>query len=60
MTPVFYLLNLPMKQHWFIREDSSWFIDLPEYIARGGSKADLEMISGAHKMRDILPAGKMK
>jgi hypothetical protein len=58
MKPDFYLLNLVMKQHRFIRENSGWFIDLPEYIARGGSKADLEMISGADTMLDIIAAGK--
>jgi len=43
-----------MKQHRFAREEMGWFIDLPEYIGQGGDKADLQMISGADTMLDII------
>jgi hypothetical protein len=43
-----------MKIHRFVREDSGWYIDLPEYIAQGGSKADLQMVDGADTMLDII------
>lgn len=48
-----------MKVHRFVREDNSWYIDLPEYIEQGGSKGDLEMVSGADTMLDII-AGKVR
>jgi hypothetical protein len=43
-----------MQTHTFLKEDDQWFIDLPEYIANGGSKADLRMIAGADTMLDIM------
>ena len=43
-----------MQQHRFIREGNEWFIDLPEFLAQGGSKADLQMVSGADTMLDII------
>lgn len=43
-----------MKQHRFYREDGGWYIDLPNYLAQGGSKGDLAMISGADTMLDII------
>ena len=43
-----------MKQHRFVREDGRWYIDLPEFLAQGGDKADLEMISGADTMLNII------
>jgi len=47
-----------MKQHRFILEDSSWYIDLPQFLEQGGNKADLEMVSGADTMLDIIAEGK--
>jgi len=52
------LLNLNMKQYRFIREGPGWYIDLPEYLEQGGSKADLEMVSGADTMLDIIAGEK--
>jgi len=46
-----------MKQHRFVHEESGWYIDLPEYLEQGGSKGDLQMVSGADTMLDII-AGK--
>jgi hypothetical protein len=48
-----------IRIHTFIKEDNRWFIDLPEYIEQGGSKAELEMVAGADEMLSIL-AGKKK
>lgn len=49
-----------MKQHHFVREDGRWYIDLPEFLAQGGDKADLEMISGADTMLNIIAGEKDK
>lgn len=43
-----------MQQHRFIREGREWFIDLPEFLAQGGSKGDLQMVSGADTMLDLI------
>jgi hypothetical protein len=43
-----------MKTHHFVREGMGWYIDLPEYLAQGGDKGDLQMISGADTMLDII------
>lgn len=43
-----------MQTHTFIKEDSKWFIDLPEYIANGGAKGDLQMVEGADTMLDTI------
>ena len=43
-----------MKQHRFYREGGGWYIDLPEYLAQGGSKGDLAMVAGADTMLDIV------
>jgi hypothetical protein len=36
-----------MQIQTFIKEDNQWFIDLPEYLANGGAKGDLQMVAGA-------------
>jgi len=46
-----------MKTHTFIKDDSGWYIDLPEYIANGGDKGDLAMVLGADTMLDIMSGG---
>ena len=35
-------------------ENGAWLIDLPEYIAAGGSKEDLYMVAGADLFLDFL------
>ncbi len=40
------------------QEPSGWYIELPEYIAQGGNKGDLEMVDGADIMLDIMAAGR--
>jgi hypothetical protein len=42
------------KTHRFYRENGGWYIDLPAYIAQGGSKGDLAMVAGADTMLDIV------
>jgi hypothetical protein len=44
----------------FIRENGRWYIDLPEYLAQGGSKSDLEMVAGADDVLDIMADGENK
>jgi hypothetical protein len=47
-----------MKIHRFYKEDyGGWYIDLPEYLEQGGSKADLAMVAGADTMLDIVANG---
>ncbi|HEU4861344.1 MAG TPA: DUF6717 family protein [Chitinophagaceae bacterium] len=43
-----------MKEHRFVREGIEWYIDLPEYLLQGGDKGDLQMVSGADTMLDII------
>ena len=43
-----------MKEHRFVREGMGWYIDLPEYLLQGGDKGDLQMVSGADTMLDII------
>jgi len=43
-----------MKQHRFVRESGDWYIDLPEYLEQGGNKGDLQMVSGADTMLNII------
>ena len=47
-----------MRHHRFIREGNRWYIDVPEFLEQGGSKADLEMVSGADTMLDMMAGGK--
>lgn len=47
-----------MKKYTFYKEDDNkWYIDLPEFIEQGGSKEELEMVSGADTFLDILSVG---
>lgn len=46
-----------MHTHTFTKELSGWYIELPDYIAQGGSKADLQMVDGADTMLDIMAEG---
>lgn len=47
-----------MKQHSFVKEFGGWYIDLPEYLEGGGSKADLAMVAGADTLLDLIAEGK--
>ncbi|MEI6950727.1 DUF6717 family protein [Paraflavisolibacter sp. H34] len=46
--------------HTFVREDDRWYIDLPLYLDKGGSKEDLLMEGGADDILDFLSMGKKK
>jgi hypothetical protein len=46
-----------MKEHKFVKEQSGWYIDLPDYLEKGGSKGDLAMVAGADDMLDIMSEG---
>ncbi|MGC4102867.1 DUF6717 family protein [Ferruginibacter sp.] len=43
-----------MKAYTFIKTGNEWYIDLPEYIAQGGHKGDLQMVEGADTMLDLI------
>jgi hypothetical protein len=47
-----------MKVHRFNKEGPAWYIDLPEYLAGGGAKGDLQMVDGADTMLDLISKGK--
>ena len=38
----------------FSRSANDWYIDLPEFIEKGGSQGDLQMVEGADKMLDFI------
>ena len=46
-----------MKTYRFIKEGRDWYIDLPEYLKKGGSKGDLQMVEGADTMLDLISNG---
>ena len=46
-----------MKSYKFIKTGSDWYIDLPEYIEKGGTIGDLQMVDGADKMLDMMATG---
>jgi hypothetical protein len=46
-----------MNTYKFYKEGLSWYIDLPEYLAQGGSKGDLQMVDGADTMLDLMAKG---
>ena len=50
-----------MQTHTFVKEETGqWFIDLPEYLANGGQKGDLQMVEGADTMLDVIANGDNK
>ncbi|HET7897777.1 MAG TPA: DUF6717 family protein [Flavisolibacter sp.] len=46
--------------HQFIKEEGTWYIHLPEYLARGWRKSDLAMLEGTGKLLNILAQGRNK
>ena len=46
-----------MKHRFYKEPGGQWYIDLPEYLAQGGSKAALQMVAGADTMLDHLSKG---
>jgi len=50
-----------MQTHTFVKEQTGqWFIDLPDYLANGGQKGDLQMVEGADTMLDVIANGHHK
>ena len=47
-----------MNKYGFYKNEVEWFVDMPEYLEKGGSIGDLEMVEGADKMLDIMAEGK--
>ncbi len=41
-----------MRRFRFIRSAGEWYIDLPDYLAAGGSREDLQMVAGADEVLD--------
>jgi hypothetical protein len=46
-----------IQTHVFKKEEGRWYIDLPEYLAQGWSKRDLEMVEGADKLLNTIANG---
>lgn len=44
----------------FVKEGQQWFIELPEYLAQGGSKADLQMVEGADELLNFIAGSKKR
>lgn len=42
----------------FVKEEGRWYLDLPDYEARGWTKADLELISGTRRLLNSIASGK--
>ncbi len=38
----------------FYKEDNRWYLDSVKYIEQGGTKAELEMVSGADRLLQLL------
>jgi len=47
-----------MTTYRFYKNETGWFVDLPEYIEKGGTIDNLEMVEGADTMLDIMGEGK--
>ena len=47
-----------MNKYRFYKNEVEWFVDLPEYLEKGGSIGNLEMVEGADTMLDIMAEGK--
>ncbi len=46
-----------MQTHTFNKQQSGWYIHLPEFIEQGGNKEDLQMVEGADTMLEIMAKG---
>lgn len=47
------------RTYTFIKEDTTWYVDLPEFLARGGDKEDLRLRAGTNRLLKML-AGKSR
>jgi hypothetical protein len=50
--------NTEIIIHRFYKERNHWYIDLPELIACGWKKDDLQIIKGGNKLLNVFAAGK--
>lgn len=46
-----------MDKYKFYKNGDEWFVDLPDYLEKGGSHADLQMVEGADEMLEIMSDG---
>lgn len=44
----------------FYRDQEGWFIDLPDYLEKGGAKADLKIVKGVEDLLRLLAHGEKK
>lgn len=49
---------MALQIHTFIKDASGWYINLPQFIEKGGTKEELAMVEGADTMLDIMADGK--
>jgi len=49
-----------MDNYKFYKTGDEWFVDLPEYLEKGGSHADLQMVEGADEMLEIMSDGQKR
>lgn len=47
------------RTYTFIKEDATWYVDLPAFLARGGDKEDLRLRAGTNRLLKML-AGKSR
>ena len=47
-----------MNKYRFYKNGREWFVDLPEYLEKGGSVGNLEMVEGADTMLNIIAEDK--
>jgi hypothetical protein len=45
---------MQVNKYKFLKTGQDWYMDLPEYLAEGGSIGDLQMVEGADKMLDVI------
>ena len=45
---------MPIKKYQFSKTGTEWYIDLPEYLEKGGNITNLQMVEGADTMLDII------
>jgi hypothetical protein len=38
----------------FVKEETCWYLDLPQYLAQGGRKAELQLIEGADELLNLF------
>jgi len=49
-----------MELRFYRKEDGTWWIDLPGYIAQGGDPAELQMVAGSDDFLELIAEAKDK